>query len=98
MFCPNCKSLMYPYQGKLKCKKCQTEKEIDSSIIVGTPPRESELKIIEKREDTLPSTRIECPECNNKEAHWVIKQIRGGDEPETKFYICTRCRYVWREE
>lgn len=98
MFCPNCKSLMYPKEGKLVCKRCQSEKEIESSIVAKALPKEQELKIIEEKEETLPKTRVECPECKNKEAYWVIKQIRGSDEPETKFYICTKCNYRWREE
>jgi DNA-directed RNA polymerase subunit M len=89
---------MHPEKGKLKCKKCQFEKEFENHIVSKVLPKGQELKIIETKEETLPKTRVECPECSNKEAYWVIKQIRGSDEPETKFYICTKCNYRWREE
>ncbi|MEM0290915.1 MAG: transcription factor S, partial [Thermoplasmata archaeon] len=30
-------------------------------------------------------------------AYWMLKQTRAADEPETRFYICTKCGYRWRE-
>ncbi|MBI2112883.1 transcription factor S, partial [Candidatus Woesearchaeota archaeon] len=25
------------------------------------------------------------------------QQTRGADEPETRFFRCTKCNYTWRE-
>ncbi|MEM2705477.1 MAG: transcription factor S, partial [Thermoplasmata archaeon] len=38
-----------------------------------------------------------CPKCGNRGAYWMLKQTRAADEPETRFYICTKCGYRWRE-
>lgn len=99
MFCPKCKSLMFPKNGKLVCKRCSTEKEITRMPNVKYLPKEKELKIISPEdEQTLPKTRVLCSKCSNTEAMWFIRQMRASDEPETKFYICTKCKYTWRED
>ena len=32
--------------------------------------------------------KILCPKCGNKEAFWILRQMRGSDEPESRFYTC----------
>lgn len=100
MFCPKCKSLMYPKDKILKCKKCGYEVKKSGKNIVVTKQKKKEITLIEDKESTnvLPKTRIRCPKCNNNEAFWILRQMRGSDEPETRFYTCTKCGYKWREE
>ncbi len=45
----------------------------------------------------LPTTTIECPKCGHNEAEWWTMQTRSSDEPETRFYRCTKCKHTWRE-
>ena len=45
----------------------------------------------------LPIAKIECGKCLNKEAYFWTKQTRAGDEPETKFLKCTKCKHTWRD-
>jgi DNA-directed RNA polymerase subunit M len=62
------------------------------------PPKRS-IKIVSKEDEkikTLPTIRIECPKCGNKEAGWWLLQTRAGDEPPTQFYRCTNCSHTWR--
>ena len=56
-----------------------------------------EIEIIEKEVDILPKTKVTCDKCGNKEAHYWTIQTRAGDEPETKFLRCTKCKYTWRD-
>ncbi len=44
----------------------------------------------------LPKTKVICPECENNEAYWFMRQMRSGDEPPTIFYTCTKCGHKWR--
>lgn len=38
-----------------------------------------------------------CPFCNNKEAFFLMVQLRSADEPMTCFYKCTKCKQRWKE-
>jgi len=97
MFCPRCKALMYPKGGLLVCNKCGFEKKKTGSSVVVSKQRKKEVPIFEDKIDVLPKTRVACPKCGHNEAFWVLRQIRGSDEPETRFYTCTKCGYKWRE-
>ena len=100
MFCPKCKALMYPQNDKFKCRKCGFEKIKKGSNVVVTKQTKKEMTIIEEDEkiDLLPKTRIKCPKCENNEAFWILRQMRGSDEPESRFFTCTKCGHKWRED
>ena len=83
------------------CRKCGNETTIDKNV-----PKFSEklrhepldeIHVIDKGVEVLPLTKIECPECSNNKAQWWTRQTRSSDEPETRFYRCTKCKYTWRE-
>jgi len=100
MFCPKCKALMYPKNNNIVCPKCGYKKEKVSKTVVVTEQKKKEITFIENNEieDVLPKTKILCPKCGNKEAFWILRQMRGSDEPESRFYTCTKCKYKWRED
>ncbi len=99
MFCPNCKSLMYPDGEYFVCRKCGYRAEKKGRNVVVLEQKKKDITIIEdvERTNVLPKTRVVCPRCGNKEAYWVLRQMRGSDEPESRFYTCTKCGYRWRE-
>lgn len=99
MFCPKCKSLMFPIEGSFVCKKCQHSEEIagHKSSTIHEAAEEKETLIIEGNEDTIPKTRIGCPKCDHNEAFFHLRQMRAADEPETRIYRCTKCSHTWRE-
>ncbi len=100
MFCPKCKALMYPDGDFIVCRKCGFKKKKEGKTIVVNKQKEKEITFIEENEksDVLPKTRIKCPKCGNNEAYWILRQMRGSDEPESRFYTCTKCGYRWRED
>ncbi len=100
MFCPKCKALMYPEGDFIVCRKCGFKKKKEGRTVVVNEQKEKEVTLIEDNEkvDVLPKTRVKCPKCGNNEAYWVLRQMRGSDEPESRFYTCTKCRYRWRED
>ena len=100
MFCPKCKSLMHPKDGKFVCKRCGHEKKSNDkeTKVVKIRRENKEIALLEDSKiDILPKIRIECARCGNKEAYWILRQMRGSDEPETRFFTCTKCSYKWRE-
>jgi len=90
---------MYPEGNYFVCRRCGYKEEKKSRNVVVMEQKKKEITIIEDVEKTnvLPKTRIVCPKCGNKEAYWVLRQMRGSDEPESRFYTCTKCGYRWRE-
>jgi len=98
MFCPTCRSLMFPQNGTFKCGKCGQERSTSGSKqVFTTQTKVKEMLIIESIAPTLPRTNVECPTCGNNEAFWVLRQTRAADEPETKIYRCVKCSHSWRE-
>ena len=97
MFCPKCKILMYPKGDYFICKQCNFKKKKSGSTIVVSKQKAKEITILEDKVDVLPKTRVKCAKCGHNEASWILRQMRGSDEPETRFYTCTKCGYTWRE-
>lgn len=97
MFCPKCKALMYPKDDVFVCKKCGFKKKKTGSSVVVSKQIKKEVPVLEGKIDILPKTRVSCSKCGHNEAFWILRQMRGSDEPETRFYTCTKCGYRWRE-
>ncbi len=103
MFCPKCGSILRPRDkgGKkvLYCS-CGFTKNPGNE---DTPPELKEkvsggkkIEVVENIE-THPKIKIVCEKCSNKVAYYWTQQTRGADEPETRFFKCTKCNYTWRE-
>jgi len=99
MFCPKCKSLLFPQDGKLVCRKCGTEQEMKGNAeqIITHKSTEKELAVMGDISGTLPTADVECPSCLHGKAYWVLRQTRGADEPETRIFRCVKCGHSWRE-
>ncbi len=84
----------------LVCRKCGYEEEsnIDMKLKENIKNKnEDKIRVVEKNKSTLPVTEIRCEKCGNNEAEWWTRQTRSTDEPETRFYRCTKCGHTWRE-
>ncbi len=91
---------MFPTNGELECKRCKTRIALDGSkeIVIRQKPTESKgMLVIEEDAQTLPTATAECTQCGNNKAYWVLRQMRGSDEPETRIFRCTKCGNTWRE-
>jgi DNA-directed RNA polymerase subunit M len=53
--------------------------------------------IKEKDMDVFPVVANICGKCKHKEAYFWTSQTRSGDEAETRFFKCVKCKYTWRE-
>ena len=104
MFCPECKSMLESYDGKLRCPKCGYEKELDSSdkshLQKVNHIQEKDIIIVDgdkEKNVTLPTIEIKCPECGYELAEWWLRQLRSADESEVRFFRCVKCGKTWRE-
>ena len=103
-FCPHCDTrLKKNDDGLLACSKCQFVKEKTVNITKEKPEDanseflvmdESDMNQAKGLESTVP---IDCEKCHNKEGVSWTFQTRSADEPETKFYRCTKCNHTWRD-
>ena len=103
-FCPKCDSrLKKNNDGLLACPKCKFVKEgaikEETKKLEEPNPEflvmdESDVNQAKGLESTVP---IDCEKCHNKEGVSWTFQTRRADEPETKFYRCTKCNYTWRD-
>ena len=103
MFCPDCGSILIPKEknGKkvLACSSCPYTKDPQGEV-VEIREKVSDGKKIEVREEEeslLPKVRTDCKKCENDVAYYWTRQTRSADEPETRFFKCTKCKYTWRE-
>lgn len=102
MFCPKCGSILIPKKedGKkvLVCSSCgHVEKDLEVAKMKETVEEKKGIDVVEKEFETLPLTEAECPKCGNKKARYWLVQTRAGDEPETRFLRCEKCKHTWRE-
>ena len=100
-FCKKCGNIMLPKDGKWVCTVCHFEMEMEKEgetfvLKERIESKKKEIAVIENV-NTLPTTKVECPQCGNLEAFWWLQQTRCADEPETRFYRCTKCGHTWRE-
>jgi len=103
-FCPKCHSILRPKKENEKLVmycSCgySSASDTDGSLKEEKKVKKAEVdfEVVEKEVNTLPITKEECPNCGNKEAFYWLQQTRAGDEAETKFMKCTKCKHTWRD-
>jgi DNA-directed RNA polymerase subunit M len=86
--------------GVWECSQCgHTEvKATDREFVLTQGQEASEVIDVSDSESGLPTTEVNCPECENDRAYWYMQQIRAADESETRFFVCTECEHRWRED
>jgi DNA-directed RNA polymerase subunit M len=102
-FCDECGSMMKTEDSAWVCGSCGYEKQrnqaAEQQMVTTEGQVETEIVDVSEAEDVgLPTTTVQCPECDNDSAHWYLQQIRSADESETRFLICTECEHKWRED
>jgi len=98
-FCPKCGCVLVMKTKNSGCPRCgyssKGKLKIEASEKINIKP---EIGVIsDKDTDVFPVIAAICPKCGNKEAYFWTSQTRAGDEAETKFYRCTKCKHTWRD-
>ena len=100
-FCPKCELRLKKNDSNsaLSCSKCGYSESKSKETKKDKEEIKSELNVLEENEgkETLSTIKIDCEKCHNQEGVWWTFQTRSADEPETKFYRCTKCNHTWRD-
>ncbi len=102
MFCPECGSILMPKTKNKKrvieCSCGYKDKDLSKVETIKEVIKEGrEIEVVDEDINILPETEEDCPECGNKIAYFWTIQTRAGDEPETKFLRCKKCKHTWRD-
>ena len=102
MFCPRCGAILTPKKRGRKivfsCSCGYLSKKKEDLVLKEkiNLTKEDKINVIDKRVETLPKTKEECPKCHYKEAYYWLVQTRSGDESATRFFRCVKCNHTWR--
>ena len=101
IFCPKCGTILKPKEKsgkKILWCSCGFSSEFEKNE---QPEEKTEEKVrgieIAEEIETHPKVENECKKCQTKEAYFWTQQTRAADEPETRFFKCTKCGHTWRE-
>jgi len=98
-FCPKCGSILIEKRKNFGCANCNYTAKGKIKIESTEKIKESKNKVVVKTKETnvMPVISAVCPKCAHKEAYFWTSQTRSGDEAETRFFRCVKCKNVWRE-
>jgi transcription factor S len=99
-FCPKCGSLLMMKKTKFGCPRCDyvAKEEINLEVKESVKETRAVAVVDEKDSEMHPVTDNDCHKCGNNRAYFWTRQMRSGDEPESKFFKCTKCKNVVRED
>lgn len=84
-------------KNKLACSCGYSSKESKGLELKESLKKEKKIEILDSDVEVMPKTDEECPKCKNKKAYFWTVQTRAGDEAETRFFECVKCKHRWRE-
>jgi DNA-directed RNA polymerase subunit M len=107
-FCPRCEKLLVYIPGKgYLCPKCgyatptpRSESMLEQTAITEKASSPVLLLDPEKTQlQTLPTSTVNCPKCNNTKASYWTHAVGTDDDVELiQLFRCTQCGYRWRQE
>lgn len=94
-FCPKCGSVI---MGK-NCVRCDYESDQDIKLETSQKMDTiGEVAVVTDGDHEInPIVEMICEKCKHNEAFFWTKQTRAGDEAETRFYKCTKCKHTFRK-
>lgn len=98
-FCPRCGSVLVEKRKNFGCVNCNYTAKGKVKIEAHEKMKEArEVGVIKDKDtDVFPVINNTCPACGHREAYFWTAQTRAGDEAETRFFRCTKCKHTWRE-
>jgi DNA-directed RNA polymerase subunit M len=99
-FCNNCGAIIMGKKNEeTKCPSCGAIQKTKSTLSLKEKHEKKEkIEIIASNSESQihPLAETTCPKCKHNRAYFWTKQMRAGDEPETQFYECEKCKHKWR--
>ena len=101
MFCPKCGSLLKTKQEEAKtvqfCACGHSSKLKEETAFKEKIETVDDIQVIEEQDSVHPLVDADCDKCKHGKAFFWLRQTRSGDEPETKFFKCEKCKHTWRD-
>ena len=97
-FCPKCGALLMMMKAKAGCPRCNYIAKGKVDMEMKEEVHEAvEIAVVDEKEGNVnPITDWDCHKCKSKRAYFWIRQMRAGDEAESKFYECVKCKNTVR--
>jgi transcription factor S len=98
-FCERCGAILLEKDGRPICAGCGYRPRKKIKVEASEKIKKTEGVVVIKESDeeaAYPIVDMKCEKCKNKKAYFWTRQTRAGDESETKFYKCTKCKHTWR--
>ncbi len=98
-FCPKCGCVLVEKKKNFGCPRCSYMAK-EKVVIEASEKQKVKGEIVmitNNDDDVFPIIPAKCPKCSGKEAYFWTSQTRAGDEAETRFFRCTKCKHTWRE-
>lgn len=98
-FCPKCGAVLIQKRKNYGCARCNysTKNKVKLASSEKLEEKKKVEVLSEKDSETFPVISEKCRKCGNEKAYFWTVQTRAGDESETKFFKCTKCKHTWRE-
>lgn len=98
-FCPKCGGVLVQKRKRYGCSKCsyisKDKIKLETKENIG---EKKEIGVLREKDSSVwPTTSSICPKCGHEEAYFWSAQTRAGDEAETRFFRCVKCKNTWRE-
>ncbi len=102
LFCPKCGTILVPKaegsKKKMSCSCGYSCKDKEDIKLQENLSKKGKIEVIEPSEvEILPKVDEECPKCKNRKSYFWTVQTRAGDEAETRFFECVKCKHRWRD-
>jgi DNA-directed RNA polymerase subunit M len=97
-FCPKCGAILVKKDDKWVCPKGDYKTSEKIKLESKETPEKVKIDVLKEGESNVyPTVSVTCPKCGNNKAYFFSVQTRAGDEAETRFFTCTKCKHRWRE-
>ena len=97
-FCPKCGAILMMKKTKAGCPRCSYTAKGKVNMEMKEKVKEQVIVAVvdEKVGEVHPITDFKCRKCGHNKSYFWIRQMRSGDEPESKFYKCIKCKNTTR--
>ena len=98
-FCPKCGTILVKKKKRFVCPKCGYVSRENLRIVSNEKlMREAKIDVVHEKDTSVwPIVSETCPKCGHNKAYYFTAQTRAGDEAETRFFKCAKCKHTWRE-
>ena len=93
-FCPKCGSILMMKTKRVGCPKCDyvAKGKVNMEMKEEVENDDVGVRVATGKDVGVnPVTDWDCHACGSKKAEFWIRQMRSGDEPESRFYKCVKC-------